>query len=217
MRKSKIILAAGLSALCALSFFGCAPEAAGSSSAQSNADDNVMVLYCPHSMDFYAPIVDEFEQRYNISVKIVNAGTMEFLDRISLEQDDPQGDVLWGGTISTVSTRSYLFENYVSPNDAFFPPEYRNTEGNMTRFTYILSVLMVNTDLIGGTEVTGYQSLLDPRLKGRIAAAAPTKTSSGKEQLVNMLYAMGEGDPSKGWDYVAKLCRNLDGKLLDSS
>ncbi|WP_300741682.1 extracellular solute-binding protein, partial [uncultured Brachyspira sp.] len=31
------------------------------------------------------------------------------------------------------------------------------------------------------------------------------------------LYAMGKGDPEKGWDYVQKLCANLDGKLLSGS
>ena len=28
---------------------------------------------------------------------------------------------------------------------------------------------------------------------------------------------MGQGDPDKGWDYVQKLCENLDGKLLSGS
>ena len=32
-----------------------------------------------------------------------------------------------------------------------------------------------------------------------------------------MLYAVGKGDPEKGWDYVSKLCANLDGKLLSGS
>ncbi len=176
-----------------------------------------MVLYCPHSIDFYTPIVNEFEQRYNVKVKVVNAGTVEFLKRIAQEQDDPQGDVLWGGTISTVSTRGELFEPYTSPNDRYLPEQYRNAEGNLTRFTNILSVLMVNTDLTGDIEITGYESLLDPRLKGRIAAADLTRASSGKEQLVNMLYAMGQGDPAAGWDYVRALCAQLDGHLLDSS
>ncbi len=32
-----------------------------------------------------------------------------------------------------------------------------------------------------------------------------------------MLYAMGNGNPEEGWDYVEKLCENLDGKLLSGS
>ena len=32
-----------------------------------------------------------------------------------------------------------------------------------------------------------------------------------------MLYAMGNGDTAKGWDYIKKFCANLDGKLLSGS
>ncbi len=42
----------------------------------------------------------------------------------------------------------------------------------------------------------------------------PSTSSSASEHLINMLYAMGDGDPEKGWDYVRKFCENLDGVLL---
>jgi len=32
-----------------------------------------------------------------------------------------------------------------------------------------------------------------------------------------MLYAAGKGNPDDGWDYVKRLCGNLDGNLLNSS
>ena len=70
---------------------------------------------------------------------------------------------------------------------------------------------MINTNLIGDVKVEGYEDLLNPALKGKIAFADPSKSSSSYEHLINMLYAMGNGDPDKGWDYVEKLCRNLDG------
>ena len=42
----------------------------------------------------------------------------------------------------------------------------------------------------------------------------PSTSSSASEHLINMLYAMGEGNPEKGWDYVEKFCKNLDGMLF---
>ena len=87
----------------------------------------------------------------------------------------------------------------------------------MTRFTDIPSVLMVNTNLLGGMKIQGYEDLLDERLKGKIAMCDPSTSSSASEHLINMLYAMGEGNPEKGWDYVEKFCKNLDGMLLKSS
>jgi len=87
----------------------------------------------------------------------------------------------------------------------------------MTRFTVIPSVLMINTKLIGDIEVNGYEDVLNPALKGKIAFADPSKSSSSFEHLVNMLYAMGNGDTDSGWDYVTKLSKHLDGKLLSGS
>ena len=87
----------------------------------------------------------------------------------------------------------------------------------MTRFTDIPSVIMVNTNLLGDIKVEGYKDLLNLSLKGKIAFADPSKSSSSYEHLINMLYAMGSGDPDKGWDYVENLSRNLDGKLLSGS
>jgi len=87
----------------------------------------------------------------------------------------------------------------------------------MTRFTDIPSVIMVNTNLIGDIKVEGYEDLLNPALKGKIAMADPSKSSSSYEHLINMLYAMGQGNPDAGWEYVKKFCKNLDGKLLSGS
>jgi iron(III) transport system substrate-binding protein len=76
---------------------------------------------------------------------------------------------------------------------------------------------MVNTKLLGNIKMEGYQDVINPALKGKIAFADPAKSSSSFEHLVNMLYAMGKGDPEKGWTYVSDLAKNLDGKLLSGS
>ena len=60
-------------------------------------------------------------------------------------------------------------------------------------------------------------TLLNPELKGKIIFADPSASSSAFEHLVNILYAIGKGDPEQGWDYVDKLCANLDGKLASGS
>ncbi len=46
------------------------------------------------------------------------------------------------------------------------------------------------SDLIGDISVEGYEDLLAPRLRGRIAYASPRNSSSSFEHLVNMLYAL---------------------------
>ncbi|MBM7685880.1 iron(III) transport system substrate-binding protein [Defluviitalea raffinosedens] len=180
-------------------------------------ESNNLVIYCPHPLEFINPLVSEFEAQTGISVEVVAAGTGELLKRVESEKDNPLGDIFWGGSLSTIKPQQDLFENYQSANEEYVYDDMKNVEGPLTRFTNIPSVIMVNTDLIGDIKVEGYEDLLNPELKGKIAFSDPAKSSSSYEHLINMLYAMGNGDPEKGWDYVEKLCSNLDSKLLSGS
>ena len=190
--------------------FGCSSEKSESS--------NALVIYCPHPLDFINPLVDDFKAKNpDINVDVIAAGTGELLKRVESEKDNPLGDILWGGTVTMAKAKIDLFENYTSTNEVNIADIYKNTEGPLTRCTAVPSVLMVNTNLSGNIKIEGYEDLLNPALKGKIAFADPSASSSSFEHLDNMLYAMGNGDPEKGWDYVKKLCANLDGKLLSGS
>lgn len=180
-------------------------------------NDKQLTVYCPHPLEFIDPLVKEFENKYGISVDVIAAGTGELMKRIESEKDNPLADVLWGGTITTVEPIRDCFLPYTSKNEKDFYDSYKNQEGNMTRFTAVPSVIMVNTNLIGDIKIEGYKDLLNPALKGKIAFSDPAKSSSSFEHLVNMLYAMGEGNPEKGWDYVSKLMENLNYTLLSGS
>lgn len=186
----------------------------GGGAAEASGD---LVIYCPHPLEFINPLVSEFETQSKIKVEVIAAGTGELLKRVESEAANPLGDIFWGGSLSTVKPVMNSFENYTSVNEADIQDDFKNTEGPLTRFTDIPSVLMVNTNLVGDIEINGYEDLLKPELKGKIAMSDPSKSSSSYEHLINMLYAMGKGDPDKGWDYVDKFIQNLDGKLLSGS
>ena len=187
-------------------------------SSEKSASSNSLVIYCPHPLDFINPLVDDFKAKNpDINVDVIAAGTGELLKRVESEKDNPLGDILWGGTVTMAKAKIDLFENYTSTNEVNIADIYKNTEGPLTRCTAVPSVLMINTNLSGNIKIEGYEDLLNPALKGKIAFADPSASSSSFEHLDNMLYAMGNGDPEKGWDYVKKLCANLDGKLLSGS
>ncbi|ADZ82249.1 ABC transporter substrate-binding protein [Cellulosilyticum lentocellum] len=194
-------------------------EATSEAAQQETTDPETkdLVIYCPHPLEFIEPLVSEFETQTGVSVEVVAAGTGELLKRVESEQGNPLGDIFWGGSLSTMKPQQDLFENYQSINEEYVYDNMKNVEGPLTRFTNIPSVIMVNTDLIGDIKIEGYEDLLNPELKGKIAHCDPSKSSSSYEHLINMLYAMGNGDPEQGWGYVEKLCENLDGKLLSGS
>lgn len=216
MRFKKVIAAVAASLVLGTALSGCGGGNGGEKQA-AKADDNSLVIYCPHPLAFINPLVEEFEKESGVKVEVIAAGTGELLKRVESEKANPLGDIFWGGSLNTMKPKAALFENYTSVNEDHIQPAFKNTEGPMMRFTDIPSVIMINTNLIGDVKVEGYEDLLNPALKGKIAFADPSKSSSSYEHLINMLYAMGNGDPDKGWDYVEKLCRNLDGKLLSGS
>ena len=205
-------------ALCLTGIMAVGITACGSGKSKETSDSaGKLVVYCPHPLEFINPLIDEFESETGINVEVVAAGSGELLKRVESEKGNPLGDIFWGGSLSTMKPQKDLFEDYQSVNEKYVKDEFKNVEGSLTRFTDIPSVIMVNTDLIGDIEVNGYEDLLNPKLKGKIANCDPSKSSSSYEHLINMLYAMGNGNPDDGWDYVKKLCKNLDGKLLSGS
>lgn len=176
--------------------------------------DEELVVYCPHPLGLINPLISEFENRTGIDVRVCSGGTGELLNAI---EEKSECDIFWGGSLTTMKPKKELFEPYISRNEPMIQEEFKNVEGNLTRFTDIPSVLMLNTNLVGEIPVHGYEDLLNPELKGKIAMCNPASSSSAWEQLINMLYAMGDGDPERGWTYVRRFIDNLDGILLSGS
>lgn len=189
-----------------------------SSKGGSSNESKKLVVYSPNSEDIVNTIIPMFEKDTGITVELISAGTGELMKRIQSEKDNPYADVMFGGGYSLFMQNEDLFADYVSPNDQYLPEEYQNKSGFMTSNILDGSVLLVNKNLIGDIKIEGYEDLLNPALKGKIAAADPASSSSAFAQLTNMLLAMG-GDytSDKGWDYVAELIKNLDGKVASGS
>ncbi|CEG25774.1 ABC transporter substrate-binding protein [Bacillus sp. B-jedd] len=217
MKKNKLLSAAlvaalGISGLLA----GCSSDDKEKASTKKG-ESKELIVYSPNPIEFNEPLVKEFEDETGIKVEVISAGAGELLKRIESEGDNPLGDIMWGGSLSSLQPYTERFETYKSKNEGNVPDEFKNEDGKITRFSLVPSVIMVNKNLVGNLKIEGYEDLLDKSLKGKIAFADPSKSSSSFEQVINMLYAMGNGDPEKGWDYVGKLIKNLDHKLLSGS
>lgn len=176
-----------------------------------------LVLYSPLTTSMIENMLAMFEADTGIQTECLAMGTGDALKRIIAESENPQCDILWSGTIGTVASNGEYFQDYTCANEDAFYEQYRNTEGNLTRFDCVPSVIMINTDLIGDIEINGYADLLNPELKGKIVFANPQASSSSFEHLVNMLYAMGTDGQPNGWDFVKALCKQLPNGCVNSS
>lgn len=197
---------------------GCGSDT-GSGSTASGGGSGRLSLYTSSPKDQYDPAVAKFQTDTGVTVEVVSAGTGELIKRIQSEGANPLGDLQWGGLGAAVAAAMDNFDEYVTANDADILPAYRGSTHNkkLTAFSIMVNSLMLNKKLTDGITVTGWESLLAPELKGKIAFADPAKSSSALSQIVNMLHAMGNGNPENGWDYVGQFAKQLDGKLQGSS
>ncbi len=227
------IMSIAMATVLMVSFSACGKSAsssaqapASSGEAVSTAQDelkptNALVLYTSGSTSEYELVVAEFNKAYpDITVETISAGTGELISKIVAEGENPQGDVMMGGGYSALSAIADHLDSYESPNLDTMYEEFRPTVDYITPCYINANSIIVNNALCKelGATVDGWESLTDPVLKGRIAFADPSASSSALEQLVNMLDAMTTSDsPDDGWDFVTEFLTNLDGKLASSS
>lgn len=178
-----------------------------------------LVVYTARSDSEIELVVPGFEETYGVEVEIVTGGIGELIKRIEAEGANPQGDILLGGTYTANLSGSDYYEPYVSPEAVNLQSAYQRQDGLLTTACVIAVCMIVNDNLAGDIQLNGFADLLNPELKGKIAFADPSASSNAYNLLVNMLYDMGDGDvfSDAAWDYVAKFCEQLDGKLLSSS
>lgn len=200
-----------------------------------------LVVYSPNSQGELDAIRPGFLAKYpKVDLQITSMGTGDVLTKVDTEKDNPTIDIMWGGmNYEKWYTHQGLWENYVSPNEANITVESATAEFQKDGKGFFTSYgLSGNTAFIINTEkleelgltlddITGYQSLVDnmDKLKGKVVAGDPVKSSSAWQELVAMIYHYGEGKDSKfdnlnmdkAWDYVKQFIEVIDGTVQSSS
>ena len=154
----------------------------------------------------------------DVKVSYTYAGAGDCKARIQSEASNPQADVMFGGLqFADLGAYGQYFEDYVCANDSFMMADYQNTSGKLTFHDAQIPCMLVNEALEkeAGVTITGWNSLLDPALTGKIAIANPTSSSSAWNWLQCLLTDFGGWESQEAWDYIAKFIPQV--KLQDSS
>ncbi|MEN6595386.1 MAG: ABC transporter substrate-binding protein [Clostridiaceae bacterium] len=206
MKSLRSIVRAALLALllCALfCLLGCKAH-------KDDAGENVVRVYVAHNEKQYTAAVKEFQERTGIQVLIVSAGTGDCLQRIASEADDPQCDVMWGGTVESLEAYVAYFQPYVCAEDAYIPEQFKDPNDRWIGESQQPAVIMYNRNLVADSEIpVVWEDLLDPKWKGQIASADPASSGSAYTLLCNMILAVSkQADKSDGWAFVTALFDN---------
>ena len=204
MKKALGILLIALVAMTAI-FAQAATEAQAGGSGE-------LILYTTVSQAHYDIAIAKFNELYpNITVYYTYGGAGDCKARIQAEAANPQADAMFGGLqYADLDAYGQYFDTYVSKNDAKMQEGYHNDSGKLTFHDVQIPVMVVNDALEAelGIKVTGWASLLDPKLYGKVVMANPTSSSSAWNNLQCLLTDFGGWDSDAAWDYIAKLMSN---------
>ena len=204
MKKALGILLIALVAMTAI-FAQAATEAKAGGSGE-------LILYTTVSQAHYDIAIAKFNELYpDITVYYTYGGAGDCKARIQAEASNPQADAMFGGLqYADLEAYGQYFDTYVSVNDYKMQEGYHNTSGKLTFHDIQIPVMVVNDALEKelGVKVTGWNSLLDPKLYGKVVIANPTSSSSAWNNLQCLLTDFGGWDSDEAWDYIAKLMSN---------
>lgn len=175
-----------------------------------------LVLYYSHAAEWSDPIIQGFEEKYDVDVELVSLGTGECLSRIQAEAANPQADVVWGGVVESYIPVADLLESYESteiPN--LYDGVYDTENHKWYAFDLEPMVMVYNTKDVAEAP-TGWSSLLREDFKGKIATADPVKSSSAFACIMAIMGAYGM-ENGGGYEFLQKLIDNLDSIVLSSS
>ena len=198
---------------------GCGPKKPEESAALK--EDNSLIVYTSSNQAILDVLEPAAEKALGLEIEYISLASGEGYARVVAERENPQADVYNCGGPAEIDQDTSLFAPYVSPHNDELPEAIRATDGYAAITGGNTSVIIYNKDLCP-FEITGYEDLLDPRLKGHIAFGDAVASNSAYYHLENMLVDMG-GNPAensideKGWSYVRSFLENLDGRIIDSS
>jgi iron(III) transport system substrate-binding protein len=166
-----------------------------------------IVVYGTTIPNVMAPIHAGFEKRYGVKVDYWRASATAVTDRAITEwrAGKPGFDVVFAinGTI-TLLKRENALAKFTAPAAAKFPARLQDKDGVLTAFRHTPVSILYNTELVKPIDLPkGFDDLLDPKWRGKIAMPDPSRHTSTAQFLWNMQKVKGE----KWLDYVRALAK----------
>ena len=205
----KKVLAIVLALVMVLSFAACGKKKV----------EGELIMYTTVADAQLDATIAAFNEKYpDVHIQYTYGKAGECKAKIEAEAANPQADVMFGGLqYADIASYGQYFEDYVCVNDDKMIAGFHNETGKLTFHDSQIPCMIVNEKLEAeaGVKITGWASLLDPALKGKIAIADPASSSSAWNWMQCVLTDFGGWDSQEAWDYLEKFAANA--VKLDSS
>ena len=180
------------------------------------AAQGTLNLYCSVQIEWCGAIAANFGRDTGIRVNMTQRGSGETLAAIRAENQNPRGDVWFGGTGDPhlAAGEENLSQPYESPRNADLQPwaltQWRQSNGRAVGVYAGAVGFGYNTELLGrkGLAAPGcWADLTDPRFKGEIQVANPNSSGTAYVIIATLVQLMGE---DAAFDYMKRLHPNVN-------
>jgi iron(III) transport system substrate-binding protein len=178
------------------------------------AADQHVVLYSANDDTVNKLVADGFKQATGITVNVISTGSGVLFRRIASEQQNPQGDVVWGVSSALLKGNVQYFQPYAAKGREQVSEQYRD-KNNLWIGTN-LQVVTINQNTKAIAPASGpkrWDDLLDPKWKGKIAYTDPANSGFSYAAATGLLSAWGDNEAA--WTKLSKLIANT--KVLNRS
>ena len=174
-----------------------------------------LTLYCSPQIEWCELMVNEFEKRTGIRVKMTRKSSGETLAQIKAERTNPKGDVWWGGTGDPhlQAAEEGLTQAYTSPkmselHDWAKAPH--SATGGKTVGIYMGALgYGYNTDIFakrGLPEPKCWHDLLHSAYRDEIQVANPNTSGTSYTTLATLVQLLGE---EGGFSFLKNMHKNI--------
>lgn len=173
----------------------------------------------------YDAALDAFSKKFGIKVDATVARPTAVVARIQTEQRNSMflADVWWSitGQMTSIASPAGMFEpfeNYlvlpeVKDVGNWRHPDYLYGDAKRTVFTHsheISRATYRNRDVLAEIKIDSYESLMDPKLKGKIVVRESSVPNAGS-------YALAPIYKAKGADFLARFLKEQQPRVFDNA
>jgi 2-aminoethylphosphonate transport system substrate-binding protein len=147
-----------------------------------------------------------FEHEYNAKVNMVTDGSGAVVNRLTIEKDNPQADVVVTlPPFIQQAEQSGLLSQFTSSADAHIPAARKDTQGEWYTFVDNYVTWVYNPQLVQNPPQT-FADLTAPAYKGEIAYSNPISAGDGMAVIIELETVWGL---QKTFDYLKSLEPNV--------
>lgn len=186
----------------------------------ARGDDREVVVYSARHYGHEAAF-EAFTRATGVRIRVLNGSAAELQSRLQAEGARTPADVLLtvdAGNLWNAASAGLLARVESATLQANIPAHLRDPEQRWFGLTVRARTIMYHRDRVQPSALHGYQSLAEPRWKGRLCLR-PSSHVYNQSLLAAMLKRLGEAQTEaivRGWVANAPVLINSDTKLLQA-